>query len=289
MITEKPVTFGRSGGLLGIVCGPMNSVSALPTAIFINAGIIHRVGPNRLYVNLARAMARAGVRSLRFDLAGIGDSATPRDERGSTDDIVFRDIADAIDLASSDNPTGVVLIGLCSGADYGFNAAAADPRVRAAVLVDPNVHLTTGFYVRHWWRAARSSKTWRLLLTGEHPLARRLARLSGVRPRERTPFLAPTSLPERETMRAQLDGLLSRGCRLFYVFTGGLPYRYNHERQFETSFPGLRDGGRLSLEYHPDWDHTLGGPDAQDKLADSLVGWYTRTFGGADITTARAG
>ena len=55
---------------------------------------------NRLYVNLSRALARRGITSLRFDLGGIGDSATAHDERGSVMEVVERDLNDAIDVAA---------------------------------------------------------------------------------------------------------------------------------------------------------------------------------------------
>lgn len=291
MITEKPVTFGRSGSLVGIVCAPAQPpATAQPTVVFINAGIIHRVGPNRLYVNLARALARRGVRSLRFDLGGIGDSTTARDERGSADEIVYRDARDAIDFAAADNHAGVVLIGLCSGADYAFQSAVDDARVVGAVLLDPNIHLTRGFYVRHVLRALRSTKTWRLLLTGDHPAARRLARMTGSlgRSAERAPFLAPTSLPEPQTRRAQLDSLLDRGCHLFYVFTGGLPYRYNHRRQFATNFPASHAREHVAFVYRPEWDHTFSAAQAQKDLEESIGEWFARSFVTAS-PAARAG
>jgi hypothetical protein len=39
-----------------------------------NAGMLHRVGPYRLHVRLARDLARMGFSSLRVDLADTGDS-----------------------------------------------------------------------------------------------------------------------------------------------------------------------------------------------------------------------
>ena len=43
-------------------------------AVLLNAGLIHHIGPNRIYVKLARQIAALGIVALRFDLSGIGDS-----------------------------------------------------------------------------------------------------------------------------------------------------------------------------------------------------------------------
>ena len=43
-------------------------------AVFLNAGAVRRIGPNRLWVEAARRWARAGVPSVRMDLEGIGDA-----------------------------------------------------------------------------------------------------------------------------------------------------------------------------------------------------------------------
>ena len=165
MYAEKPVAFGRWNSLIGVTCTPaqphVTREAGAPAAVFLNAGILHRVGPNRLYVRLARMLADAGIPSLRFDLAGVGDSPTARDPRGSVLDIVERDIADAIDFAARQSRDGtVVLIGLCSGADNALQAAVRDERVAGAVLLDPNVHRTRGFWLRHYARKLVHPDTW---------------------------------------------------------------------------------------------------------------------------------
>lgn len=291
MHAEKPVRFGRTQSLIGILCSP-TTASRGPTIVFVNAGIIHRVGPNRLYVNLARTLAASGFRSLRFDLGGIGDSATSREERGSVLDLVERDLRDAVDLASRESPDGrVVLIGLCSGADNAFRTAANDGRVAGAVLLDPNVHRTAGFYVRKYMRALFTPLTWKLLLTGEHPIRGRLARSVGLAPDRQTSdavvFLAPTSLPPRNVMRDQIRSLLDRGCRLFYVFTAGLPYRYNHARQFPKTFPQLHRHPHLRFRYFPVRDHTFSDAASQRALTDSIREWLEK-LPGAGAPAVRA-
>lgn len=290
---ERPVRFGRSQSLVGVVCTPPRGART-PAVVFVNAGIIHRIGPNRLYVELARALASRGVPSLRFDLGGIGDSSTPREERGSIMEMVERDLNDAIDLAARESADGrVVLVGLCSGADNALQTAARDERVAGAVLLDPNAYRTRAFWFRHYARALRRLRTWRLLLTGTHPVGRRFTRLAGRRPeREEDPvmFLAPTTLPPREVMVAQLRALSARGARLLYVFTGGLPYRYNHAGQFAGTFPELRDEPNLEVRYFPAWDHTFSDPASRKRLIELVSEWMEKVAVAAPLEPrARAG
>lgn len=279
MIAEKPVKFGRSDSLVGVWCAPMERQIGAPAVVFINAGIIHRVGPNRLHVNLARTLAGAGVPSLRFDLSGLGDSLAPRDERGSILDWVRRDVDDAIELAATLHPGGgIVVMGLCSGADNAFHAATRDPRVVGAVLLDPNAHKTPRFYVHRYLNQARSWKTWRSVLTGA-PIARRVARLLGARTGNgASPFLAPTTLMPKEQMRTELERLVGRGARLLYIFTGGLSFRYNYGSQFRDAFPGMIDGESVAVEYFGSWDHTFSDPEAQATLIALIDGWMRRNW-----------
>ena len=64
---ESHVVFGRDRSLVGTVCAPVDGVDAgRPFVVFVTSGIIHRTGPNRIYVRIARALAERGYSSLRF-------------------------------------------------------------------------------------------------------------------------------------------------------------------------------------------------------------------------------
>src|SRR5690606_31730993 len=97
--------------------------------VILSAGIIHRVGPNRLHVELARALSAAGCTSLRFDLSGIGDSEKRSDGLPPLD-ASLADIREAADwLQATRGVDQLILVGLCSGADQGLIYAGGDPRV----------------------------------------------------------------------------------------------------------------------------------------------------------------
>ena len=71
-VTERAVALG-SHRLYGIeTVGPGRVVG--PKILFLSSGNESHIGPNRLWVDLARRLAGRGFSCLRFDLSGIGDS-----------------------------------------------------------------------------------------------------------------------------------------------------------------------------------------------------------------------
>src|SRR5690606_3214765 len=119
---ERAIALGVEANLIGILSEPEGALPASasptrtprPVVIFLNAGVLHRVGPHRLHVNLARRLAARGLSSLRLDLSGIGDS---RSVPGS---LAFRDSAVADARAAMDQlgaelgAQRFILFGLCS-------------------------------------------------------------------------------------------------------------------------------------------------------------------------------
>ncbi|MEQ9321172.1 MAG: hypothetical protein RIF41_18560, partial [Polyangiaceae bacterium] len=77
---EHALRFGEGGGLLGLVTVPEEQRDGSPGVLILNAGLLHRVGPCRMGVDLARRSARLGAPTLRFDSSGLGDSAPTHDD-----------------------------------------------------------------------------------------------------------------------------------------------------------------------------------------------------------------
>ena len=128
-IHERVLRLGDDGHLVAIASDPP-AADATPTAILLNAGVLHRVGPHRLHVRLARSLAASGIHAVRIDLSGIGDS------RPLPSGLGFRASSVADVRAAMDQVGGTtarfVLFGVCSGADNALAAAEVDPRVRQA-------------------------------------------------------------------------------------------------------------------------------------------------------------
>jgi alpha-beta hydrolase superfamily lysophospholipase len=149
-IEERAVSLGPIG-LFGIVAtrgGPevadrrgeatLATTAGAPTFFFFNAGVIDHVGPARLWVRLSRQWAQRGLRSVRCDISGLGESPV---HPGQARQEVFPsegldDVSDALRAMLPDDPSNAVLLGLCSGAYYAVDAAV-EHNVRGVCAVNP--------------------------------------------------------------------------------------------------------------------------------------------------------
>lgn len=136
-VHEFPVTFGS--GLFGILTEPAHP-RPWPTVVFVNEGNTPHIGQSRLWVELARSWGAAGLRVLRFDLSGHGDSPPHPGQRphGARDPEALGDVLAAAEFVSPQNRRDVVLVGLCAGA-YQAVETALDLQPRGVCLVNPHV------------------------------------------------------------------------------------------------------------------------------------------------------
>jgi pimeloyl-ACP methyl ester carboxylesterase len=257
-----------------------DSASAKPMVVVLNAGIIHRVGPNRLHVALARQLAARGYDVLRFDLSGIGDSA-PRDDALHPFESALADIREVLDgMESMRGVERFILIGLCSGADQALIASERDPRVVALGLLDPSIPRTRGYFLRHWSRRLLSLRTWRNVLVGKHSLWRRLAGAGARNARVgEAPAAAPLTL-ESPAVRAALESayrqVIARRVKILAVFAGsaGREYRLNYRAQMLEAFPTIDFASCLRIEFFKDVDHTFSGERDRALLLSTIEDWF---------------
>jgi pimeloyl-ACP methyl ester carboxylesterase len=102
--------------------------------LLLTSGRGRSVGWARAEVDEARRLARAGVASLRFDMAGVGDSVPDGPGEPLYDKARTVDVRDAVDALLAVGIGPVALYGRCSGAFLGFAALGAEPRLAGAVL-----------------------------------------------------------------------------------------------------------------------------------------------------------
>ncbi len=114
-----------------------------PVIILANSGSVHRVGPNRVYVELARELSNSGFPSFRFDLTNLGDSVQglPEDENHPYPFQATEDISEIINyLEDKFNLRQFVISGLCSGAHNTFHAGlelSQTHKLKAVILINP--------------------------------------------------------------------------------------------------------------------------------------------------------
>ncbi|HVW19140.1 MAG TPA: alpha/beta hydrolase, partial [Solirubrobacteraceae bacterium] len=107
--------------------------------VFVNVANERHVGPDRGWVRLARELAGHGIRSVRLDLSGVGDSPS---RPGQDRDVVYAPewLTDLPDAVRSLAPAPVVLVGLCSGA-YSALECALSGSVRGVCAINPVVDI----------------------------------------------------------------------------------------------------------------------------------------------------
>src|SRR5215471_7117775 len=133
--TEGAVLFGERKSLVGVVSAAATTVDgdAKAAVILLNPGIVHRVGPGRIYVEIAQRLAAMGFVVLRFDFSGIGDSLARHDNLCFPMSAV-RETQQAMDLLQSTRKVQhFVLLGGCSGAQVSLETACCDQRTKGAI------------------------------------------------------------------------------------------------------------------------------------------------------------
>ena len=296
---ERAIRPEESGGVFGLLTNPAASPeSKRPTILLLSVGANPHIGPNRMYVPLARTLAQAGFPVVRFDVPGVGDSASGADTAGEA--IYAPSAAESVRRFIAQYPSGsaesFVLVGLCSGAYSAFKTAVDDPRVVGQILINPQTfewkhgdslqvrmrqsYRPTRFYVA----SLRDPQTLKRILyrevnlrgvtgilvkrTGEGlgRIARDVLHVAVRRRRYATPVCR------------DFHELSRRGTRTFFVFA--------HDdfgiEMVETHL-GAR-GGKVAGGHSLEWevieaaDHTFTPKIARERLLASVSDYVLRTF-----------
>lgn len=267
---EVTLQFGREGHLVGTLTLPDERGAGF-ACLLPNAGVIHRIGPHRFNVKLARRLAALGVPALRFDLAGVGDSAMPRSSPPYPERMIAA-MRDAMDLAEREaGVRSFVVAGICSGADNALAVAAAEPRVVGIALIDGYAYPTfrTSWH-RYWRRLAHGPlATARVFILRRLRLARRWLGDSGAD----APDPGRRAHPPRAAYAERMQALVDRGVRVLLIHTGSLLRRYSYARQFQDGFGNWPFASKVEVVFCPEADHTVTTLAAQRDLLDVLCAW----------------
>jgi pimeloyl-ACP methyl ester carboxylesterase len=268
---DEVVRFGSDDQLVGIVS--RGESAGTTSVVLLNAGVLHRIGPHRLHVTLARRLAEIGFPTLRLDLGGIGDSVV------SGNAPTFREsaVADTRLAMSGLSASRFIVFGICAGADNALATALADDRVKGIILVDPHVYATR----RSQLRGIRK----KLAAMGSRETLAWAGRVIDRRVRERVakfrqPFTdepaAGREPPPVADYRMQFGALVERGVQILNIYSGIHGAKYNHEDQVFETFPELR--GRIDRVFYPHSNHTFTELEAQAELLAYVTSWITTRF-----------
>ena len=278
-VRERPVELGPAR-LFGVLSEPENDIDpSAPTVLFLNVGLIGHQGPGRLWVELARACAAAGgVRCLRADLSGIGDSPT----RPGRPELVARPASAAEDVddirrAMTGEGSDLIVIGVCSGADHAIESALSAP-VAALCVVNPAL----SYWMRRDAQMAAPAdgapqtsddhKTW----GGPGPLLSRAMTL--VAPYKRLSRWIPAPgwwVVKRwlttGTMVRTLEHLTQTGVDVLVV-AGPIEARRVYRGE-QHRLHALIAKGRVHMEIVPDLDHSLLERISHDRISELIASY----------------
>ena len=270
--------------LPGVLAAPRSPQGRDECVVFLNAGALRRIGPNRMWVEAARRFAARGVPTLRIDLAGIGDA--DGEDGGWSDDASFyvpEFVGQARAVLGELEARGLgprfILAGLCSGAYWSFHAALEDERVQAAMMLNTRALFWDG-QRRLQQEAAHSRKLaeprlWLKVLRGGitrarmAEYARAIAALAA-----RMPAHAAAMLRARagggDRLDHALDALQARGQRLWLMFGPREQLRLELERDGRIDAMRARPGIVVDLIDGDREVHTLE-PLALQREAHGLL------------------
>jgi len=242
-LTEQPILIASDVRLFGVATALEDRKDFKGAVLLLNTGADYHVGPNRMYVSLARRWARDGFVVLRLDIAGLGDSGT---RPGSNVDDVFppaalKDINQAIGFVRNEyDAADITLVGVCSGGYHALRAAVAELPVSRIFMVNPenyfwsegqslqSVHLaevvrSPGSYVKQFG----SYQAWKMLLTGKVDLWRMVKiylRRVVLQAEWLYRFIArKLRLPLANDLGSELEKICKRGVKTVFVFARGEP------------------------------------------------------------------
>ncbi len=275
---ESACLFGDNAQLVGVYTHACPSKPTQPCALYLTAGLLHHIGPHRLYVEMARSLAADGISGLRFDLAGVGDSET-RSGGGDFAERSIGDVKTAMDyLSETFGHNRFVLIGLCSGADDALATAARDPRVVGTVLLNGYAY-RAGQFLMH-----RIMQFYLPRLFSAQKVVNQFKKFTKRNPsrseQQDTAALAKLDddyrfIPPKSETAERIGSITSAGTQMLFIYTGSEHEEYTYSGQFFDMFPEFRDNSRVRELFIREADHTFVLRADRDKLIEKVRSWFS--------------
>ena len=285
-VKEEPLLFGKARSLMGIITDPPKSPrdENFPAVIFLNAGIVHRIGPHRMFVKMARSLANLGFVVLRFDHSGIGDSKA-RNDRLSFERSSVSETREAMDcLGTIRGSKRFVLVGLCSGTPTSFRTACSDPRVVGLVLLNgvlespDKINQEVIAYVlnhkiaRSYWQGKLfHPPSWLKMISGKANYKQIVNVL--------TSYLRDLCVPDAKAVFGanhivgDLRSLIERGVKLLFVYSEGTAVLEYFRMALDKEIRKLRASERVKIQIIQRTDHTFTLLRHQEELLGLVCDW----------------
>jgi pimeloyl-ACP methyl ester carboxylesterase len=279
-VRERQLGFEWDGQTMyGTLTEPDGEGATAPLcAVLFTPGAGRRIGPQRMWVEVARRWAVRGIPTLRVELLGASESDGadphfPTIPDFYRDDVVAQAIAVLDGLEQEGLPGSFLLGGLCSGGYWGLHAALRDKRVRATILLMHPLGLfigEAGAPVKHYARRTLSLLAHgRLVALGRAALTDHRIRRSWRTIRSRVHLERRSKHPLANHTGRAFAKLHARGTQTFLF----LDERGDEVRDAMQAIGG-GDGPEPWPGVHAEWlsycHHTIGPVVVQRRVHDAF-------------------
>jgi pimeloyl-ACP methyl ester carboxylesterase len=288
-VIERPLVIGPAH-LFGVLSEPEEPAGpSVPTIVFLNTGRIGHEGPARFWVDLSRSWSSEGMRCLRVDLSGLGDSPT-RARR--TDNVEFPadgldDLREVRNFVTTEFGPDIVLVGLCSG---GYHAveAATDEAVASVCVINPA--LTYYRWTRHPYRrfepgedeGFQDRQAWGATRPWVNRVMSRLEPLRGAARKFPGGWWVLKRALVTESPARMFERLTKSRVRVMVVAGGEETRKLTQGEQ--GRFRTLARSELFRFETIPNLEHTLLERTGRDRVSELLHSWVVEAKTGSART-----
>ncbi|NWF64041.1 MAG: alpha/beta hydrolase [Chloroflexi bacterium] len=278
--------------LFGILSLPLlRDTEHKPTVILLNAGSVHRIGPNRNYVYIARQLLSLGYPVFRLDLLGLGDSPHPNPEKENNPYMpeAMDNVRRAVGfLKKNRDGTDVILMGLCSGAYASFQAALhlEENAIREIMPINPltfywkegmSLDVAPAELYEDWDTFRKSmwiKDRWKKILKRKDILSHIIATVLRVFQLKVKAYLTPLShrimrvfgIKGIEDLAWDLDTIAGRGVRVNFIFADTDPGVKLLMEGAGSALKKLCQHGAISIAYISKANHNFSSHRGRTQL-----------------------
>lgn len=273
---EVALNLGTGRNLVSVLTEP--SHPRRPVAVvLLNAGVVHRIGPHRISVKLARHLASRGYTVVRFDASGVGDSRPARDSASFSEQATL-DVRAVMDYLQHEHGlTSMALFGICAGATNAYRAALIDERVHGLFMLDGYAFPTLrSRWIQYAVRVRKIAPT-RLPATALRHARNALSAIWRQRDAQEdvASIAEPTAQPTPEQFASEVQTMVDRGVRVAMLYSGSVFSEYVYQEQLRNAFKAHRFVKQVDCYYEPGIDHLVTPLVAQRRLVEIIENWLS--------------